>query len=317
MVKDPGSASDDARDATSARPFGSRPAQRRARRLLIWGVVAAVALVVLTASVAYTDQSSFCPTCHEMQPYYEAWLAGGHATSARCIDCHVDAGILADLAHKPAALKEVWDHFFGGARFPMPTVDVPNSRCIRCHATITDKPGAAFSHAMHAKYVTCKDCHPQVGHTVTMASLAAAGVLSTSATTPGVATTGTAVASAAGHVKVVCQDCHDLSTMKCSACHQPVHEYLGECSNCHRPGTAFIFAHPAGTNCAACHTPPANHFGADCAACHTPGIPFASTVFVHPQTHHGYQSRPCATCHPNGYSTAYCTCHHGNPPGGD
>jgi nitrate/TMAO reductase-like tetraheme cytochrome c subunit len=323
MVKDPGSASNDASDAKATRPVGSRRVERRARRLAVWGVVAAVVLVVLAGSVVYTDQSSFCPTCHEMQPYYQAWLAGGHATSARCIDCHVDPGILADLAHKPVALKEVWDHFFATVRFPTPTVDVPNSRCVRCHATITDKPGAAFSHATHAKYVICKECHPQVGHTVTMASLAAAGVLSTSATTPAIlasgtaVTTGTPASSAAGHITVVCQDCHDLSKMKCSACHQPLHEYLGECSNCHRPGTAFTFAHPAGTNCAACHTPPANHFGTDCSACHTPGVPFASAVFVHPQTHHDYRSRPCATCHPNGYATAYCTCHHGNPPGGD
>lgn len=323
MPNDPVRAEDGARDAKARITARRPPARRRVRRLTVWAVVVAAALVALTGSVVYTDQSSFCPTCHEMEPYYQAWLAGGHASSARCIDCHVDAGIIADLAHKPVALKEVWDHFFGTVRFPMATVDVPNSRCLRCHATITDKPGAAFSHSFHMKYVTCKDCHTQVGHTVTFASLSAAGVLSTSATIPSGAATGSAIttgatsASAAGHIAVVCQECHDLSKMKCSACHQPPHEYLGECSNCHRPGAAFTFAHPTSTDCAACHTPPAGHYTTDCVACHSPDVPFASTVFVHPQTHHDYRSRPCATCHPNGYTTAYCTCHHGNPPGGD
>ena len=43
-------------------------------------------------------------------------------------------------------------------------------------------------------------------------------------------------------------------------------------------------------------------------------VPFAQTRFSHPQVHHGYQSRPCAKCHPNGYATSFCTCHNGNPP---
>jgi hypothetical protein len=168
----------------------------------------------------------------------------------------------------------------------------------------------------------CQDCHAQTGHIVSLASLAAAGVLKSNFTTPSivpsgsVTTTGTP-SSIPGHIKVICQDCHDQATMRCSSCHQPPHENRGECSNCHKPGPVWIATHPAGTNCADCHTPPANHFGADCAACHSPGVPFAQTVFVHPQTHHDYRSRPCVSCHPNNvYTTAYCTCHRGNPPNG-
>jgi nitrate/TMAO reductase-like tetraheme cytochrome c subunit len=314
MAKDPVTDADDARPATRRATTGPS-ARRRGRRVMLWSAAVVVALVLLTGATVYTDQSSFCPTCHEMEPYYQAWLAGGHAQSARCVDCHVDPGVLADLAHKPVALKEVGDHFFGSVRFPLSSVDVPNSRCIRCHASIPDRPGAAFDHAMHTKFDTCKDCHPQVGHAVTLASLDAAGILNMSETSMAILATGTGASVSAGHIHVVCQECHDLSAMKCSACHQPMHEDLGECSNCHRPGPAFTFVHPTSTDCAACHTPPAGHYTTDCVACHTPSVPFAGTVFTHPQTHHDYLSRPCATCHPNGYSTAYCTCHHGSPPG--
>jgi nitrate/TMAO reductase-like tetraheme cytochrome c subunit len=300
------------------RPPAKRDARGRARLLVVWGSIAAVALVVLTASLVYTEQSSFCPSCHEMVPYYQAWQSGGHHGRAECVDCHVDAGVIAHLAHKPIALKEVWDHFFVDNRFPNFTVDLPNSRCIRCHPSVANKPGSLFSHALHVNRAQCKDCHAQTGHTVSLASLQAAGVLKATVTTPSIAPSGTP-SSIPGHIRVVCQDCHDQAKMRCSACHQPPHEDRGECSNCHRPGPKFVASHPAGTNCAQCHTPPANHFGPDCAACHTPGVPFTQTTFTHTGNTgaHNFRSFPCVKCHPNGFTTASCTCHGGRAPTGD
>jgi len=304
-----------ASSSTPSRPAPS--ASMRARRLIIWGAVAAIAAVVLTASLVYTEQSSFCPTCHEMRPYYSAWQAGGHVRSASCVDCHVDPGVLAHLAHKPIALKEVWNHFFRDNRFPNYTVEVPNSRCIRCHAKVADKKGSRFSHAEHVDRAQCKSCHAQTGHAVSLAALQAEGVLKTNATTPTIP--GAKPSSLSGHVKVVCQECHDQAQMKCSSCHQAPHENRGECSNCHRPGTKFVATHPSGTNCRECHTPPSKHFGADCAACHTPSIPFAQTTFSHPRNtgEHSYRSFACVKCHPKGYTTSSCTCHGGNPPKDD
>jgi hypothetical protein len=45
-------------------------------------------------------------------------------------------------------------------------------------------------------------------------------------------------------------------------------------------------------------------------------VPFASTVFNHPSTGGPHTSKtwPCASCHPDGYSTHTCTACHG--PGG-
>lgn len=331
-------------------------ATRRTIRLIVIGAIVLVALVLLGASVAYTEQSSFCPTCHEMRPYYTAWQNGPHVTRAQCVDCHVNAGLLAHLAHKPIALKEVWDHFFANSKFPNFTVDIPNARCIRCHARIPELGTTRFSHAQHVNRALCKDCHAQAGHTVTLASLAAEGVLKTTATTPSIAPSGTSPSSISGHIAVICQRCHDQARMKCSQCHQPPHENRGECSNCHQPGTEFVFTHPAGTDCAschkapakhfgpacagchtpgvpfaqtkfdhstttkacsACHTPPAGHFSGSCSACHKPSVPFAKTVFSHPQTHHNFRTLPCAACHPNGFTTSFCTCHNGHPPTGD
>jgi nitrate/TMAO reductase-like tetraheme cytochrome c subunit len=304
-------------EVRAGRPAATGRGSTRAQRLIMWGAIGVAALILLAGSLVYTEQSSFCPTCHEMGPYYQAWAAGGHAKKAQCVDCHVDAGVIAHLAHKPIALKEVWDHFFADNRFPSYTLDVPNSRCVHCHPTVPDKIGALFSHALHQTKATCKDCHAQSGHVVSLASLSAAGILRANAVTPTV--TGVTPSSIAGHIKVVCQDCHDQATMRCSSCHQPPHESRGECSNCHEPGTKFAFTHSSSSDCGSCHTPPANHFGPDCKACHNPNTPFAKAAFTHPARvgEHNYRAFPCVKCHPNGYSTSSCTCHGGRAPSGD
>jgi len=316
-------ASDDATETTNTgdgtQPGTPANGKQRARRLIVWGAIGAVALVLLTASLIYTEQSSFCQTCHEMDPYYEAWVSGPHAKAAECTDCHVDPGVIAHLAHKPIALKEVWNHFFTDNRFPNFNVDLPNSRCLRCHTKIAEKPGSLFSHAKHQTKALCKNCHTQTGHLVTLAALDAVGVLKSGAKAP--VPGGMIPSVATGHKKVVCQECHDQAKMKCSSCHQPPHENRGECSQCHMTGSSFVAGHPGGSNknCAQCHKAPAKHYGTGCSGCHTPGVPFKSTKFSHPARvgDHSYRSFACVKCHPDGGAKVYCSCHKGNPPSDD
>lgn len=291
----------------------------RNRRTLVWSGVAIAVLAVLSVSMVYTEQSSFCPSCHEMRPYYAAWQEGGHAGHAECVDCHVDAGVLAHLAHKPIALKEVWNHFFTDPRFPSYTVEVPNSRCLSCHRMFKELPGTKFSHRQHALRAPCQNCHATGGHLVTLESLQSEGVLRAAATTPTVPG-GSVPSAAVGHIKVSCQECHDQLNMRCSQCHEAPHEPRGECSGCHAPGRKFTFQHGAkGSDCAQCHTPPAGHFAGDCSACHSAGIPFRNTTFSHVARigEHNYREFPCVKCHPTGYTTSSCTCHGGRPPEGD
>lgn len=296
----------------SARPPLTAP--QRTRRIVVWSAVVVVALVALVGSLVYTEQSSFCGWCHEMQPYYAAWRSGGHATSAQCVDCHLDAGIIAHLAHKPLALKEVWDHFFGTYSFPNYTVDMPNSRCERCHVNVPSKAGALFSHHLHETKAKCKECHAIVGHQVSLDSLAAMGVLKSTATTPPVPG-GLTPSVAPGHIKVVCQDCHDQAGMKCTTCHQAPHEPRGECSNCHHPGSAFRFVHPTvptGVDCSKCHTLPVGHRPVTglCSNCHR--VPGTGWVFVHPAS-----ATNCVDCHTppaNHFGPNCSSCHSPNVP---
>ena len=208
----------------------------------------------------------------------------------------------------------MWDHFFATNRFPNYNVDVPNSRCIRCHPNVVSKAGALFSHALHQTKAKCQECHATAGHEVSLQSLEAAGVLKSLAATAAVPG-GLTPSIAPGHIKVICQKCHDQAKMKCTTCHQAPHEPRGECSNCHRPGSAFRFVHPAipaGADCSRCHTLPANHrqVTGPCGACHqTPGTGW---VFSHPSS-----SLDCAKCHTapvNHFGPTCPQCHSPNVP---
>jgi hypothetical protein len=292
--------------------------RRRLRLVLIAGVVLVVLAAVGVPTIIYTERPQFCPVCHEMGPYYDAWSVGAHKATS-CVDCHVDPGVVAHGLHKFVALKEVWDHFTKDNRFPNYAVDLPNARCTACHPTVPDALGAKFSHKLHAAKSSCKECHATTGHQVTIDALAVAGILKTGATPPP-NPPGTPASAVPGHKTVSCQRCHDQAKMKCADCHKAPHDPKpGDCSECHRPGDRFVYSHPADAGCARCHKPPPNHYGPVCARCHTSTVPFARAVFKHVGNtgEHSYRSFPCAKCHPKGYGSASCTCHGGRPPSGD
>lgn len=300
-------------------PTGTVSGRRRPNRrlVLILSVAAVVVLVAVAAAAVYTERPVFCPVCHEMTPYYDAWASGPHANTS-CVDCHVDAGVVNHALHKFVALREVWDHFTRDNRFPTWGVELPNARCISCHPTVRTFGASKFDHQLHANKASCKDCHATAGHAVSSAALEAAGVLNTAASGPPLPGDVTA-SSAPGHIKVSCQECHDQAKMRCSQCHTAPHEPRGECSGCHQPGQKFTFIHTAATACEQCHQPPANHFAGACSVCHKVSIPFKETVFTHPGNtgEHSYRSFACVKCHPTSYSVASCTCHGGRPPRGD
>lgn len=274
-------------------PARKPPAASRTYDWKRYGVIAAATLVVLlslfVASARATDSSKFCGTCHEMQPFYNAWLDGKHHGRAECIDCHVDHGFFPRLWHKVIVLPEVFAHFTGDTKFPREVLaDVPNSRCERCHPTVVVTNLKGFSHDIHARQGDCRTCHYNTGHSVLQPALEAAGIFNARTwalrqTMPAgaLAHAGAGKANLPGHIPVVCSNCHDMAATPCSSCHTPPHAARGECSICHKPGPAFVFTHA-------------------------------------PTTMPGWQNIACVKCHPKTYTQVYCTCHGGNAPrGGD
>jgi len=319
------------------------------RAALVAGTVAVAALMLaFVAAAQATDQSSFCGSCHEMTPYTTAWAEGAHSGVA-CIECHVDAETADRLAHKVTALGEVWDHYFGEPLFPMGTTIVPDERCLACHDGTIDPGLLGFDHESHRDGKTCQTCHASTGHDVPAAALAQAGVLDIGAQAAKdareLAAVGGGAADLAGHITVICSDCHRMAETACDSCHEPGHEPRpgsstctdchapaiewtfthptstdcaachvapaqhspGTCVTCHAPAEEWVFTHPASTSCETCHTSPADHYPGTCSACHTTTTPFAQAKFTHPGA-----SAACTTCHtrPVKHSSASCaSCH--------
>lgn len=286
---------------------------RRGNRTTVWiivlGTVAVVLLIAFVATALATDRPSFCPTCHDMQPYYDAWAVGPHK-NVWCIDCHVNAGIPNRLFHKFEALGEVASQLRGDTSFPRPAAAVvPDRRCLRCHPTPGKKnPTNGFDHAMHQKVLPCQQCHANTGHNVTDLALQQAGVFDPQnaaqravAMPPGkFAAPGAGKANLKSHPQVICSNCHDMAATPCKVCH-----------------TA---GHPARTDCTTCHQPPPNHFGPNCGQCHVPGTSFKNANFNHPPIpggQHTFRSFPCVKCHPQGPPKPSCTCHGGGIFQGD
>lgn len=275
------------------------------RRILGWSIVGAVLFGLVGASIA-TDASSFCNTCHEMRPYYAAWQVGAHGVNAECIECHVDAGVLKRLSHKPAALMEVVAHFSGDIAFPQPEPPtMPNARCLMCHdAPIDTEDAGIFSHADHEERAECGQCHMRTGHDVSAAALTDAGIYDADAAEARalsiqgdlVAAPGAGVANVPDHLAVGCSGCHDMAATGCLACHTvqvpDEHPEGADCTVCHAGFVDWVFAHPILETCSDCHDTPGDtthERETECVICHvTPD----SWVFEHPDG-----TSPCSGCH--------------------
>jgi hypothetical protein len=284
----------------------SRIHPRHVKRVVVVAVAAASILAAMisgfSAIASATDSPAFCEAaCHEMQPYHEAWTQGPHKQIS-CLDCHVDQGTLTRITHKFASLREVAEHIKGTVHFPLPNApDVPNSRCVRCHASVVaSTPG--FSHVEHAKRGPCVKCHSDAGHSVSLATLRKAGLVAAayrhSVEPTASAIPGNGKANLVGHKTVSCSSCHDMAATKCVGCHAPAPNHQkrsADCTQCHSPGLRFAFTHPQRADCASCHTPPKNlkpahTWKGTCTKCHV-ATPGADWKFTHPN------AAACGDCH--------------------
>jgi NapC/NirT cytochrome c family, N-terminal region len=292
----------------------THPAAILAAALIALSVAGAAAVPVFKA----TEKPTFCISCHEMQPYYDAWEVGAHK-DVDCVACHVDPGTLDHLEHKAVATKELVDHFTTKPAFPRGDAVVPDVRCLVCHKDILNSTGPKFSHKQHAGTAPCVRCHRDTGHQVSLEALKKAGVLAKSssvasgtgpaASLRSASASGSVVATSAAHVAIPqCTKCHDLDKQKCDTCHKaPAYHFPGDCATCHKaPGVSFktVSYDHADPTCTSCHTAPAKHRAGQCSTCHhNTGTDWK---FTHPT------SIQCSNCHaaPGGHYGPSCSgCH--------
>ena len=129
-----------------------------------------IIMVALSAgAIVFTNQPTFCKSCHEMNPEYYTWVNSAHSKVA-CVTCHVKPGLINTLVHKVAALKdEVYPHFTGYETPITISEKVENSQCEQCHdmskRVTTPSGDLKFDHTKHLNQkLDCVTCHAGVAH---------------------------------------------------------------------------------------------------------------------------------------------------------
>jgi cytochrome c nitrite reductase small subunit len=307
-------AADEGAGTEAATPAGKPPARWRRRWVIALSILGGVIVILIIAAFVtahFTSASSFCDSCHEMDPYYLSWHASSH-NGVECRQCHIPPGAIPYIETKLGSFREIYVHFSSHPDAPLAvTREIPNSNCLACHNPPPDPslPTVNFKHAGHAN-LDCISCHIRFVHTTV---------------NPPEYVDPAAMSS--------CFKCHNgsIAPNNCSYCHTPPHEARGECSTCHdqqswtgdgpanhpfprtgahadltckdchvsKPGveniagTSLAKADPA---CISCHGD--KHGGlTDCASCHTP-TQWSTVDFKHPFALTGAHAKlSCSDCH--------------------
>lgn len=142
------------------------------RRLRYWLLAALVVVVVGSVTgVEMTSRSSFCKSCHIMEPFYESWLDDPHR-DVQCVECHIAPGMENFVAAKLNGLGQVVDDMLSRTS-TKPSASVSVFACTRsgCHVIDeinTDNGGDRpyfFNHRKHLDIeykgiaIKCTTCH--------------------------------------------------------------------------------------------------------------------------------------------------------------
>lgn len=148
--------------------------------------LAAGAIVLGAAAVPFTDQPTFCASCHVIAPSYESWSVSSHHT-VTCVACHVRPGIKGWMHDKVwVGARDTARYLFGN-----PTdahnlrASVDSGLCVSCHRNIlrvsevaprdlpppVNEVGLIMSHGKHMEAFAdrkqgegCTTCHSGVVH---------------------------------------------------------------------------------------------------------------------------------------------------------
>ncbi len=139
---------------------------------LLFSVITFV--ILLGAVLKFTESSTFCGLCHQMNAYMESWKASSHRQVA-CTKCHYEPGFLNHLKGKWVDGQVSLAYFISGKTPNRPHAEINDSSCLQkgCHR-IEDLredmiyKNVAFSHGKHlgelrrGMKLRCTTCHAQL-----------------------------------------------------------------------------------------------------------------------------------------------------------
>lgn len=129
-------------------------------------------LVAVIGGMSLTMSPDFCKLCHgAMQPEYVTWKYSSHS-NIRCVDCHMEPGIIDIIIEKMKATKHLYEYVTGEWEEKRPIKmkePIPNHLCEQCHSiktrNFTYSGDLIVPHEKHGeKGVACVQCHSGVAH---------------------------------------------------------------------------------------------------------------------------------------------------------
>ncbi len=146
---------------------------RRSRVMLYLSISLALSLVIAFSSVIVTTRNEFCASCHEMQPYTEAFKKSVHSELS-CFGCHGGQGFVDFASRKIALVRESYHHLTGSYAKPINSSgklskEMNDNICGRCHdlekRKVTARKDLIIDHNKHRrKKISCTVCHNRVAH---------------------------------------------------------------------------------------------------------------------------------------------------------
>jgi hypothetical protein len=150
-------------------------AQEHTRAIKTSLILCIIAFFVLSlALLKFTDSSTFCGLCHQMDAYMESWRISSHR-QVGCTQCHYEPGFFNHLRGKWVDGQVSLAYFLSGKTPSKPHAEISDSSCLQkgCHK-IEDLQrdmiykNVAFSHANHlgelrrGMKLRCTSCHAQL-----------------------------------------------------------------------------------------------------------------------------------------------------------
>lgn len=148
---------------------------RRFRLIVLVGIIGLVS-VFCWFTFYYSNQPSFCGSCHFMEPYVQSWRESPHS-DVKCYKCHIPAGWKGLVKAKAGGVVQLIKDLTGDYG-TMPQAEIEDAACLQegCHETslldgnVMFKGKYIFDHTPHltklrgGKKLRCTSCHSQIVH---------------------------------------------------------------------------------------------------------------------------------------------------------
>jgi len=140
--------------------------KKLSKRTLIVGLLVGLCLIGfigVQGMHAVTKDSSFCVSCHVMEPVYGTWSHSSHREIAGCNDCHTDQTnyLTKTYTKATAGIKHLYHNTFGDVPEPIRLADsneeLVQENCLRCHQEVVRNVNMDSSRR-------CFDCHRYTPH---------------------------------------------------------------------------------------------------------------------------------------------------------